>query len=159
MLFSFLPHSSVTFLYLGCYQDRLQSLDMASNFGLPRSAKLKSRKIISRLFSEGRHVFHYPLKLVFVFIRDPETSEVARMAVSVSKRRFKSAVKRNLAKRRTREAYRLHRNAIIGGIKKPEGYYAIMLIYVGNEIEPYEIIEKGMIQALKKMKHAVQPVT
>ena len=129
---------------------------MIRPLGLPSSARLKSRKVISRLFSEGQHVFQYPFKLVYLYIQDPEASETVRMGVSVSKKRFKSAVKRNLVKRRTREAYRKQRHAVLDPLEASDGWYAIMLIYVGNQIEPYALIESSMKTALKKMKHAVQ---
>lgn len=111
--------------------------------------------MISRLFSEGKHVFHYPFKLVYLKIQDQEDHETVKMSVSVSKKRIKSAVKRNLVKRRTREAYRIHRHAILGQLETSDGWFAIMLIYVGNQIEPYALIEQGMQAVLKKMKHAV----
>ena len=130
---------------------------MKRPFGLPKSARLKSRKLISRLFSEGEHVFNYPFKLVYLYVPEPEETEMFKMGVSVSKKRIRSAVKRNLVKRRTREAYRIHRNAILGSLEPADGWFAIMLIYVGNQIEPYALIEQGMKTVLKKMKHAVRP--
>lgn len=130
---------------------------MKRPFGLPKSARLKSRKIISRLFSEGEHVFHYPFKLVYLYVPDPGETEMLKMGVSVSKKRIKSAVKRNLVKRRTREAYRIHQSEILGSLEVSDGWFAIMLIYVGNQIEPYALIEHGMKTVLKKMKHAVRP--
>jgi ribonuclease P protein component len=64
---------------------------------------------------------------------------------SVPKRQFKHAVDRNLIRRRMKEAYRLNKTLLSGA-------FSIAFIYISKEIEKYEVIEKGMKGALKKMK-------
>ena len=59
----------------------------------------------------------------------------ARLLISVPKRHFKRAVRRNLLKRRIREAYR--RN-------KPESSVDMMVIYLPAEILEYAQIEAAM---------------
>jgi len=59
--------------------------------------KLKSKKEIGLLFSEGKSITKYPIKLVYrktVF----EDDIGVKASVSVSKRHFKTAVDRNLIK-------------------------------------------------------------
>ena len=64
-------------------------------FSYPNNEKLKSHKTIERLFSEGKSISKYPLRLVFVENTDENNLEKVLMGVSVSKKYFKRAVDRN----------------------------------------------------------------
>ena len=65
-----------------------------------------------------------------------------RFAVSVPKKSFKRAVKRNLLKRRTREAIRLNRQHL------PEGFCAdFLFFYRVGEVLDYADIEKAVVEA------------
>jgi ribonuclease P protein component len=139
--------------------DQFIHFNLASSmrkYGLPKSARLKSRKVISALFTGRTHVFQYPFKLVYTFVEEPNPTSNVKMAVTVSKRRFKSAVKRNLVKRRTKEAYRIAKPELLHSVQPADGSYAMMLIYIGKEIEPYAIIEHSMKGILKKFVHAIE---
>lgn len=90
---------------------------------------------------------------------EPNPTTCVKMTVTVSKKRFKSAVKRNLIKRRAKEAYRINKTELFQAIQLADGWYAIMLIYIGKEIEPYDVIERSMKRILKKFVHAIEPHT
>ena len=64
----------------------------------PKHEKLKSKTTIDLLFTEGKSVSKYPLRLVYVENTE-ENAERIKMGVSVSKKYFKKAVDRNYAKR------------------------------------------------------------
>ena len=61
---------------------------------------MNERRILA-LLKSGQVLFHYPLKVHF-------EAGAGDFGVSVPKRLFKRAVKRNLLKRRVREAWRLN---------------------------------------------------
>ena len=69
-----------------------------------KEEKLKSKKLIDALFSEGQSVAAFPLRLVYLETTFTETI-LAKTGVSVSKRNFKTAVQRNRIKRLLRESY------------------------------------------------------
>lgn len=73
------------------------------------------------------------------------------MAVSVPKRLFKRAVDRNLLKRRIREAYRLQKPEFAEGLQKAGIFARLVIQYRGREIESYQVIEKKLEEALKKV--------
>ncbi|MGN0234529.1 MAG: ribonuclease P protein component [Bacteroidaceae bacterium] len=76
---------------------------------LPKSERLCSRKALQRLFSgERRSISVFPIRAVFMESEEPGI----RIMVSVSKRHFKHAVKRNRVKRQLREAYRLNKQIL-----------------------------------------------
>lgn len=69
----------------------------------------------------------------------------SRIMVSVPKRGFKRAVKRNLLKRRIREAWRLN-NSLLG-----ERRVDILFVYLGREIESYERIQASLTSILRTL--------
>lgn len=112
---------------------------MALNY--PLNEKLKKQKVIDLLFTEGKTVTKYPLRLVYVALEESE--EPLQMGVSVSKRYFKKAVDRNYFKRVLRECYRHHKHILLEQSDKP---YAMMFFYQTKERLTYqEIFEKTEI--------------
>lgn len=92
----------------------------------------------------------YPLKVVFL---KTELSDVfpVQAAFTVSKRNFKRAVKRNVLKRRMREAYRLNKPGFYQEITAKNLQVAIMFVYIGKELAEYAAIQKAMTSAFKKL--------
>ncbi len=80
----------------------------------------------------------------------PDTN--MKVLVSVSKRRFKRAYKRNLLKRRIREAYRLNKHLIFPLLEKNSVNIAIAFVYLPTGILPYSEIEKAMRATLESLK-------
>jgi ribonuclease P protein component len=119
-------------------------------FTFHKAERLCSQKIIGELFTSGESFLSYPLKVVFLKTELPESFPV-QAAFTVSKRNFKRAVKRNLLKRRMREAYRLNKTSFYAEIASKELHIAMMFVYVGKDIIEYPAIEKAMISAFKKV--------
>ena len=120
------------------------------NFTYPKTEKLKSKITIDLLFSKGKSVSKYPLRLVFVEsdYGIPKASEQKlKMGVSVSKKYFKHAVDRNYFKRVLRETYRLNKHLLVDHLDKP---YAMMFFYQTKDILSYEEINTKTIQLFEK---------
>ncbi|MBD3723344.1 MAG: ribonuclease P protein component [Flavobacteriaceae bacterium] len=121
------------------------------NFKYPKNEKLKSQTVINLLFSEGKSVSKYPLRLVFVEI--PNAEEKLQIGVSVSKKHFRKAVDRNYFKRLLRECYRLNKHLIQENIEKP---YAMMFLYQTKDRLSYQEIEEKTIQLFTKFIAEIQ---
>ena len=119
-------------------------------FTLKKEERLCSQKIIGELFTSGESFLAYPLKVVFLKT-DCSQAYPAQAAFTVSKRNFKQAVKRNLLKRRMREAYRLNKPAFQDELALKNINLAMMFVYVGKDIAEYPAIEKGMKSAFRKL--------
>ena len=115
------------------------------DFNYPKNEKLKSTKIIDSLFSEGKSVSKFPLRLVYVPLSDSD--EQLKFGVSVSKKHFKRAVDRNYYKRILRECYRLNKKLIHDNLDQP---YAIMFFYQTKERLDYQEINEKTIQLFRK---------
>lgn len=105
-----------------------------------KKEKLKSKKLIEKMFVEGRSISAFPLRLVY--IETPFNDGVTiKTGVSVSKRHFKSAVDRNSIKRLMREAYRLNKPLYFNNFSTQ---CAFMILYIGNEKPTLKQIEAKM---------------
>ncbi len=115
----------------------------------PKLEKLKSKNIIDLLFSQGKSVSKYPLRLVYVPIinENKEEKSKIKMGVSVSKKYFKKAVDRNYFKRVLRETYRLNKEILINNLQEP---YAFMFFYQTKEKLSYQEIDEKTVQLFNK---------
>ena len=124
------------------------------NFTYPKTEKLKSKITIGLLFTDGKSVSKYPLRLVYKSsdYNNPETrnfgmGEKIKMGVSVSKKNFKKAVDRNYFKRVLRETYRLNKHLLIDNLDQP---YSFMFFYQTKDRLSYEEINTKTIQLFEK---------
>ena len=119
-------------------------------FTYPKNEKLKSKITIDLLFSKGKSVSKYPLRLVFVesdYGIPEDSDQMLKMGVSVSKKYFKHAVDRNYFKRVLRETYRLNKHILIDNLDKK---YAFMFFYQTKDRLTYEEINTKTIQLFEK---------
>lgn len=124
-------------------------IPMTPTFTLDKTERLCSKTLFEELCSSGYSFVKYPFRIVV-----KESTEngpfPARLAISVGKKRFKRAVKRNRLKRLTREAYRLNKHELYGQID-PSHTLDILFIYVDNDLQEYSKIEKAVKGAIKKI--------
>lgn len=115
------------------------------SFSYPKKEKLKSQKLIEQLFSEGKSVSAFPLRMVYLKT-EFEDDVKFKTGVSTSKRNFKKAVDRNRIKRLLREAYRLNKAAYFNNIS---GSYALMILYISKDGTDFVSVETKMKQLLE----------
>ena len=120
---------------------------MKLTFG--KNEKLKSKKAIENLFSEGQSYVSHPIRIVYTV--KPKADYNVKIGVSVAKKKFKHAVDRNLLKRRMREAYRLNKELI------QENEYSIdaLLIYTSSKIKDFDVLNKSMQDLLDKLNQKI----
>lgn len=116
------------------------------SFGYAKKDKLKSKKLIDQLFTEGKSVSAFPLRLVYLKTEFNDGS-LLKTGVSVSKRLHKTAVSRNRIKRLMREAYRLN---IPNYLDTNTASYAFMILYIGKEKTTFDALDSKMKKLLEK---------
>ncbi|MBR5056326.1 MAG: ribonuclease P protein component [Bacteroidales bacterium] len=117
------------------------------DFSLPRKDIIRSKKEVETLLEKGEVLFRYPIKAYW--LRDTGAG-ACRMMVSVPKRNFKRAVKRNRLKRLVREAFRLNRN-MLGGAE-----YDFLFVYLGKEICDYGAVESRIREIFRLAESKAQ---
>jgi ribonuclease P protein component len=119
---------------------------------LPKKERLCGKTAISKLLAKGKHGSVPGLR--YLCMCGTETG-VNRILVSVSKKFFKRAVKRNLLKRRIRESWRKQKHMLT-----MEGNFDILLIYSVKEILSYEEIYTAIGQVIDALnaKYGPKPI-
>lgn len=117
---------------------------------LHKSERLDRKKVIEKMFAGGSRSFSvFPLRVVYLPVEELDVP--VSILVSVSKRRFKRAVKRNRVKRQIREAYRLNKHLLSDALSGSQTRLAVAFIYLLDELVPSSVIEERMKIALSRI--------
>ena len=116
---------------------------------LPKSERLCSLGALRRLFDEGRSGFVYPFR--YTYLTEESTSPNVEVLFSVPKRNHKRANKRNLLKRRMREAYRLNNGELKSLCQSRGVAFDIAFIYSSKEVLPSNTIAHAITKILAEV--------
>ncbi|MDE3252827.1 MAG: ribonuclease P protein component [Bacteroidota bacterium] len=124
---------------------------MGTQFTYNRKEKLKSRKVLSTLFAEGKSISVFPVKVFYLPVMD-EKAAVIQTGVGVSARNFKKAVDRNRIKRLLRECYRLNKTPLHATAMAKEKKMAFFFLYIGKEVPDYVLLDEKMKTVITKLE-------
>lgn len=123
-------------------------------FTLGKDTKLKSKKAIEQLFTDGKSVRKGPVRCVFNLI---DGDKPHKIGVSVSKRFFKKAPDRNRIKRLLREAYRLNQHDLM--IDREDQHLEMMFLFQSPKMPDYEFVEQHVKKLISELnKHHKKPL-
>ena len=112
---------------------------------LPKSERFCGKTAVAALFETGKTLSAGCIRCKYLIRADKGP---ARIVVSVPKRHFKRAVKRNLLKRRIRESYRRQKELLGSSVD-------ILFLYTSTEVLPYETIYADITAALSTVSARV----
>ena len=123
---------------------------------LSKSERLHGRNAVEQLFQKAKRssMVVFPLRAVYTLTTGEEQKGEAavRVLVSVSKKHFKRAVKRNRAKRQVREAYRKNKHALVDIIAGMPGTgLSIAFVWLSDEPQPSGEVEASMVALLSRI--------
>lgn len=125
---------------------------MAKQFTLGKSERLKSRKQIERLFSEGKNFPLAPFRIYYmvspIITNSPSSLQ---FGAGVSGKNFKRAVDRNRVKRLTREAYRLQKKELQATLTQKKIQLNVFFIYTGKELPEFNTVKEKVNVILNKL--------
>ena len=122
---------------------------MMAKEGLPKYERICKENDIQALFDKGVGVSVYPYRVIYLFHHDESRPVTVRLLVSVSKKRFHHAIKRNRVKRLVREAWRKNKAELYEICQRDNISVDVALVYTATVIHSYE-------EMLEKTKKAVQ---
>ena len=124
-----------------------------------KEERLCSRTLIEKLFHrEGsRSMAAFPLRLVYMKSPAGEDGPAAQMLVSVPKRCFKRAVKRNRVKRQVREAYRKNKATVYGGLEGRDGASLSMaFIWLDDKLWPSSDVDAKVANLMQRLSEKLK---
>lgn len=113
---------------------------------LKKKERLSVGTDLSRLFASGRYGFTDGFRYCY---RIGNELPFNRIVVSVPKKCFRRAVKRNLLKRRIREAYRLNKNLL--PVNAEKGGTDILFIYSSKDILDFNAVVLSVRNILESL--------
>lgn len=120
-------------------------------YTLSKEERLSWKRYIDLLFEKGQSFIAFPLRVVYLPMEEEMRAPVSMM-ISVPKKKFKRAVKRNLIKRQVREAYRVRKYDLIEPLTEKNKGMLVAFLYVDKEIHPFADIEKAMNKAIRILR-------
>ncbi len=117
---------------------------------LSKSERLNKKLLIDRLFAGGnKSLLAFPLRVVYMLVI--QEREKASILVSVPKKRFRRAVKRNRAKRQVREAYRKSKSILLRALEERGECMVLAFIWLDDNLYASDVVEEKVKNLLVRI--------
>jgi ribonuclease P protein component len=124
-------------------------------YTLSKEERLSWKRYIDQLFAKGQSFVAFPLRVVYLPVEEDSLAPVS-ILISVPKKKFKRAVKRNLIKRQIREVYRVRKYTLIDPLVEKNSRMLVAFLYLDKEIRSFAEMEKAMTKALTTLVNKVE---
>ena len=124
-------------------------------YTLSKEERLSWKRYIDQLFAKGQSFVAFPLWVVYLPVEEDLLAPVS-ILISVPKKKFKRAVKRNLIKRQIREVYRVRKYTLIDPLVEKNSRMLVAFLYLDKEIRSFAEMEKAMTKALTTLVNKVE---
>ncbi|MDY6122854.1 MAG: ribonuclease P protein component [Porphyromonas sp.] len=119
---------------------------------LPKQERLYLRERIARLYREGSSFVSYPLRILWLAEEKMDEEAHLCMMVSVAKRRFKRANKRNRVKRLVREAHRLRKPSLMEKLCEQGLRVDVAYMMISDDLPEYDTIARAVTKAFARIE-------
>lgn len=115
----------------------LNGFAMTVKEDFPKYERICKENDIQSLFEKGTGFSSYPFRVVYLFRRVEDVPPTCRLLISVSKKRFHHAFKRNRVKRLMRESWRKNKAPLYELCERDNISVDVALIYKATVIHSY----------------------
>ena len=125
---------------------------------LGKQQRLKSRKIIEQLFTDGQSFAVFPFRLYYTQLNG--AASWIQAGFGASSKNVKRAVDRNRVKRLMKEAYRVRNADLQTNLLRKNLHLAIFIIYTGKEVPGHQFVTgkiELILQRLAKIIDEINP--
>ena len=126
----------------------------------PKHERICKESEIQSLFSQGTGFSSYPYRVVFLFRPVGDRPPTCRLLLSVSKKRFHHAIKRNRVKRLIREAWGKNKSKLYEICNRDTISLDVALVYNATVIHSYETMldktSKAVNELIKRHETTLQ---
>jgi ribonuclease P protein component len=123
-------------------------------FQFPKKQKLCSETVIKDMFSSGKSFTTSAVRLVWKEYNN-EHEVTVKSIIVVPKKKIRLAVKRNIIRRRMKEAYRLHKIELENMLKGKKLQLSIAMIYQKDKILTYKTVEEEIKLILERLSKEI----
>lgn len=135
-------------------------MSQSLSFAFGRHERLKSDVLISRLYTEGKSISKYPIRLTYlIHTQDFYSDSSVKVSINAGKKGLRLAVNRNRMKRLLREVYRHNKHPFINFAKKHNCCISMGVVYVGTQLSDYQTVERVFVKVLRRVMEAVEVET
>jgi len=131
-------------------------MSQSLSFAFGRHERLKSDVLISRLYTEGKSISKYPIRITYlVHPQDFYADSSVKVSINASKKALRLAVNRNRMKRLLREIFRHNKHPLINFAKAHNCCVSMGIVYVGSQLNDYQTVERVFIKVMRLAMEAM----
>lgn len=117
-----------------------------------KEERLCRQLLIDRLFAGGsKSLSAFPMRLVYIPVEASAVKAPVTLLISVPKKRFRRAVKRNRVKRQIREAYRKNKHILSDPLREKGLHLLMGIIWLDNGLLPSAEVERLLVNLLQRL--------
>lgn len=138
-------------------------MSITRRFTLCKEERICSKLLIDQLFNGGNShsMVAFPLRAVYLIKERTDaqcpTSPQVKILISVPKKHFKRAVKRNRVKRRVRESYRKNKYMLLDKLQPmPEQEMLVAFIWLDNILHTSVDVENKVCNLLQRIGEKIE---